>query len=211
MDTRNSYARADFGRINVYRKPLIALAIIPLTAAILFNVSAFAPDTFGHEAVEMVGLALIALCIIGRTWSSMYIGGRKIETIVAEGPYSVVRNPLYVFSIIGAVGIGMQLGSVTAGVLLGALTLIFFYLMVLGEERVLLELHGAPYRDYLKRVPRFLPDFSLWHDQETLRVSPRYVRSTFIDALFFLIAVPAFEALEGLQNSGALPIFFKVY
>src|SRR5262245_34324764 len=64
-----------------------------------------------HELVEWIGIVFIVFCILGRTWSSLYIGGRKIEEFVQSGPYSVMRNPLYLFSCIGAIGVGMQAGT----------------------------------------------------------------------------------------------------
>ncbi|MGE0231763.1 MAG: isoprenylcysteine carboxylmethyltransferase family protein [Flavobacteriaceae bacterium] len=200
-----------FGLVHNRRKLLLGAAGVLALAGLVFNVSQFAPDTAAHEWIEYAGLALIVICIVGRTWSSMYIGGRKLKGIVTDGPYSIVRNPLYVFSVIGAAGVGMQLGSVTAGGLLGTVVFIFFYLLTIQEERVLEKLHGDVYRDYCSRVPRMVPDLRLWHDAERIEISPRVVRSTFFDALIFLVAVPAFEMLENLQVAGYVPTLFHIY
>jgi len=72
-----------------------------------------------HEAMRWLGAALIFVCVSGRTWCTLYIGGRKNHELVTAGPYSVCRNPLYVFSIIGAIGIGAQLGAVLVAILVG--------------------------------------------------------------------------------------------
>ena len=200
-----------FGLVHNRRKLLLGIAGLIALAALVFNVSRFAPDTAVHETLEYFGIALIIACILGRTWSSMYIGGRKLKGIVTDGPYSIVRNPLYVFSVIGAAGVGMQLGSITAGLLLGAVVFIFFYLLTLQEEQVLEKLHGDVYRAYCAKVPRMIPNPALWHDAEHIEISPRIVRRTFFDALIFLVAVPAFEMLERLQVAGHVPTLFHIY
>ena len=71
----------------------IALAVIlGLTLLVLLVVRSSAEGDF-HEYVEAVGLCLIAMGVIGRMWCTLYIGGRKSSEIIAQGPYSVSRNP----------------------------------------------------------------------------------------------------------------------
>ena len=163
-----------------------------------------------HEMIEWLGIVLIVLCILGRTWSSLYIGGRKIEEFVQTGPYSVMRNPLYFFSFLGAAGVGMQVGSVTLGLICAVLAWLVFYTVVRQEEQVLEARYGAAYRSYLGRVPRFLPNPSLWHDEPTLTIRPPRVLMTFADALVFLLAVPLAELFEYLQNTGAIPVLLRL-
>jgi protein-S-isoprenylcysteine O-methyltransferase Ste14 len=160
--------------------------------------------------IEWVGILGIVLCIAGRTWCSLYIGGRKIEQLVMLGPYSIVRNPLYVFSIIGAAGAGAQHGSVVVALVLGVLAWLVFYAVVLQEERLLTDRYGAAYAAYRAKVPRFLPKPGLWHDLPTLTIMPPRVLRTFGDAMFFLLAIPMADALEHLQNIGVLPILFRL-
>lgn len=161
-----------------------------------------------HEMIEWVGIVLIVACILGRTWASLYIGGRKIDALVMDGPYSTMRNPLYFFSFLGAVGAGAQTGSVIVALICGLIAYVVFYIVVLQEEKLLLERYGAPYRDYMARVPRFLPNPALWKDEPTLTIRPPRVLMTFADALVFLLAVPAAEAFEYLQETGVFPVLF---
>jgi protein-S-isoprenylcysteine O-methyltransferase Ste14 len=163
-----------------------------------------------HEMIEWLGIVLIVACILGRTWASLYIGGRKIEEFVQTGPYSVMRNPLYFFSFLGAAGVGMQAGSVALGLICAALAVLVFYVVVRQEEQVLAERYGQPYRSYLARVPRFLPKPSLWHDEPTLTIRPPRVLMTFADALVFLLAVPLAEFFEHLQETGVIPVLLRL-
>ena len=163
-----------------------------------------------HEMIEWAGIVLIVICILGRTWASLYIGGRKIEEFVQIGPYSVTRNPLYFFSFLGAAGVGAQTGSVVLALICALLAYVVFYVVVQREEEVLSARYGESYRDYLARVPRFIPNPSLWHDEPTLTIRPPRVLMTFADALVFLLAIPIAELFESLQGSGVIPVLLRL-
>jgi protein-S-isoprenylcysteine O-methyltransferase Ste14 len=163
-----------------------------------------------HEMIEWAGIVAIVVCILGRTWASLYIAGRKIEQFVTDGPYSVMRNPLYFFSIIGTAGAGAQLGSIVAGAVFGALAWAVFYVVTLQEERVMAERYHGAFADYLASVPRFLPNPRLWRDKPTLSIMPPKILRTFADAMLFLLSVPIAEGFEQLQNAGVLPVLFRL-
>ena len=110
----------------------------------------------------MLGVLLIFLGIAGRLWSTLYIGGRKSEEVVTGGPYSITRNPLYVFSSMAAAGVGAQMGSIVAMVGFGLICAAAFHIVILREERFLKEVLGAPYLAYLARVPRFFPTLPIY-------------------------------------------------
>ena len=96
-----------------------------------------------HDLIVRVGILLILLCIAGRTWCTLYIGGLKKVQLVTLGPYSLVRNPLYVFTIIGVAGVGAQTGSITMAVGLALLVAIVFYAVALQEQAFLADTFGG--------------------------------------------------------------------
>jgi protein-S-isoprenylcysteine O-methyltransferase Ste14 len=163
-----------------------------------------------HEAMRWIGAGLIFLCIMGRTWCSLYIGGRKIHELVTTGPYSVSRNPLYFFSIIGALGIGAQFGAVTVVILAGVCAWAVHILVVKHEEQLLLAEHGEVYARYCAEVPRFFPRFSRWNNVEALEVRTRTVMRTFVDASIFLAAIPVAGAFDILHHYGLLRVFLRL-
>jgi protein-S-isoprenylcysteine O-methyltransferase Ste14 len=76
--------------------------------------------------------------------------------IVDHGPYRFVRNPMY----IGILMVGMSLGLALGTWLLPVAASLMFTLLALRtriEERYLIERFGDQYRDYMKRVGRYLP------------------------------------------------------
>ena len=194
----------DLGVVQTRRKTSLAVAAI--FGFLLLVTTGSLWDHPMHRSFEAVGTYLIALCIFGRVLCSIYISGQKGAEIIAIGPYSVCRNPLYVFSFLGAVGVGILSGSIIVSIAFGLVTWIVFRGVVVQEEVFLLSKHGLLYRDYLNRVPRFVPDFSLWDSGERIVVNSNGVIRTFTDASLFLLAIPLIELLEFLKETGRLPL-----
>jgi protein-S-isoprenylcysteine O-methyltransferase Ste14 len=206
--TRLEPSAMDIATVQMLRKLGLLVMLAVLGVLFLFGTSRWPSPA--EDAIEWVGMALIFTCVCGRTWCSLYIGGRKISELVTVGPYSISRNPLYLFSIIGAVGVGAQLGSVAVAALAGIFAWTVHLMVVLQEERLLSVEHGDAYRAYLATVPRFLPRLALWRDVEMLQVTPRVVRRTFLDACLFLAAIPVAEALDVLHSFGWLRVIFRL-
>jgi protein-S-isoprenylcysteine O-methyltransferase Ste14 len=188
------------------RRRKLSLRMLALAGILVMTLVASAGPADGdiHDAIENIGLVLMFVCIAGRTWCSFYIGGRKVSTLVTTGPYSVTRNPLYVFSSIGAAGVGAMFGGIVFALVAGAVVVLVFLRLARREEAVLAEVHGDAFRRYCQNVPRFWPRFSGWRDEETVTIRMAAVYSTFVDSLFFLAAYPLAEGIEWLQQTGWL-------
>jgi protein-S-isoprenylcysteine O-methyltransferase Ste14 len=199
-------AAAAMARYQALRRLVLAVAIGLFCLLLVFGGSPH--DELMHERIEAHGIALILIGIGGRLWSILYIGGRKSAEIVATGPYSVVRNPLYFFSTIAAAGVGAQTGSITVAVAATVLCAISFYIVALREESHLKGLFGEPYHAYLARVPRFVPNPRLFRDQAEVTFSPRVFNHTLRDGLVFLVSIPCFELIEEGQELGLIPVLF---
>jgi protein-S-isoprenylcysteine O-methyltransferase Ste14 len=188
-------------------------ALWVLTLALLGSLAVFSTpldQPVLHEVVEWVGRFLIVVCIVGRCWCTLYIGGRKIAELVRIGPYSMMRNPLYTMSFIGAAGVGAQTGSIVMAVIFTLIGWVVFRMVVAREERFLSGRFGEAYQDYLRTVPRFMPNPRLWSSPEWVEVRPDRLVLTFIDGLWFLAAIPVFEGFEFLQNLGVLPVLLRL-
>jgi protein-S-isoprenylcysteine O-methyltransferase Ste14 len=203
-------ARKSLGTYQRMRRLVLAVMVVAMIVALLFGQSVFPPDTPIHETIEMVGVLLIFLGVIGRLWSTLYIGGRKSAEVVTGGPYSITRNPLYLFSSMAAAGVGAQMGSIVATIGFGALCAVAFHIVILREEKFLKTAMGESYRAYLARVPRFFPKLSLYQEGDTGSFKPRLLLNTLLDGLVFLVAMPVFEAIDTAQTSGVLPVLFRL-
>jgi protein-S-isoprenylcysteine O-methyltransferase Ste14 len=200
---------AGLGRYQHMRRVALFGAIVVVSAGLLFCSSRYGDGAL-HEFVEALGIGLIGIGILGRLWCTVYIGGRKSAEIVDRGPYSVTRNPLYVFSTIAATGVGAQTGSVVVALFFGIATAMAFHIVIRREEHHLAGIFGDAYADYLGRVPRFFPKFALFRDADRVEARPERLYRTLGDGLVFLVAVPAFEAVELLQDAGWLPVLLRL-
>jgi len=191
------------------RRLALFVLLIAAFLALLFVGSAWTEHV--HESIEAAGLALIVVGIAGRIWCTLYIGGRKASEIVASGPYSISRNPLYVFSSIAAGGAGAATGSLLLGAIFMLGCAVAFRVVILREERYLRDAFGADFDSYVARVPRFLPNPALYQDIRRVTVDTRLVYRTLTDGLVFFLALPFFETVELLQGSGYLPVLLRLY
>jgi hypothetical protein len=62
----------------------------------------------------------------------------------------------------------------------------------------------------MMRVPRFMPNLSLYQSRDSLQVFPRQIAITFFDAVIFFIAVPVMELFDYLHDAGYLPTLFHL-
>ena len=57
-------------------------------------------------------------------------------------------------------------------------------------------------------MPRFFPNLALYLEGDTGSFRPRLLLNTLLDGLAFLVALPAFELIDGMQQSGVLSVWF---
>jgi hypothetical protein len=81
---------------------------------------------------------------------------KKNEELATTGPYAYSRNPLYLGSIVIAIGFAIAARDpwVAAGM---AALFIFIYVPVIRAEEAFLREHFDEYDSYASRVPRLLP------------------------------------------------------
>jgi protein-S-isoprenylcysteine O-methyltransferase Ste14 len=160
--------------------------------------------TLAATALFLAGLALVGVATVGRLWCSLYISGNKDTELVTVGPYSVTRNPLYFFSFIGFVGVGLATETLTFALVLGAFFAIVYPFVIADEERFLASHFGTAFADYCARTPRFVPRWSHYVEPQTWRVDTRLFRRTMRDVVWFVWLVALIELVEALHEHHVL-------
>ena len=93
-------------------------------------------------------------------------GNQKAGAVASElnttGPYSLVRNPLYVGRIVNFTGIAMLTGSWVYGALIFLISVLIYERISVYEEEFLREKFGHAHAEWAKRVPALLPRLIGW-------------------------------------------------
>jgi len=160
------------------------------------------------QIAEMLGYALLVAATLWRIWCALFIAGTKNGELAEQGPYAMARNPLYLGNFLGVVGFGFAVEQPLVAIGLGAAFALFYPSVVAQEEANLARIFGGRYRAYCARVPRWLPEWSLYREPALVTLAPKHVRKAILDAMWFLWAFALWEFVEELHKLNLLPTLF---
>jgi len=107
--------------------------------------------------VFLLALALFAWAVMTMTRAGTNVpGNRPATTIVANGPYRFTRNPIYVGMFLSIAGLAIAFDTSWLLLTLVAFALVVRYGVVAREEAYLERKFGDVYRDYRRRVRRWI-------------------------------------------------------
>jgi len=101
-----------------------------------------------------IGTGLIISGLVIRALASGHV--QKNEQLTMSGPYAYTRNPLYLGSLILAVGFAISGRNWWIGAGLILMFLAIYLPVIRGEEEFLRE-HFPEFAEYARQVPRLLP------------------------------------------------------
>lgn len=114
----------------------------------------------------VVGFAVIFTGELIRFWGVSIVGAETRTTgavggtfLITNGPFSYVRNPLYVGNMMLYAGVGIMSMALFPWMLLVAISWFYlqYYLIVTREEEYLAATFGGEFEEYRKNVRRFVP------------------------------------------------------
>ena len=183
-----------------------ALAFLLL---VIFTESAQDPSLVS-DFLFLLGLLLVSVATAGRLWCAVYINGYKNRELVVHGPYSITRNPLYFFSLIGFVGVGFATETWTIPLAALVAFAVFYPQVIRKEERFLKSFFGPAFDEYAARTPRFFPDFRLFREPESYVIDTKRFRQSICDVLWFLWLVGLIELTEALHLHEIIRPLFRL-
>ncbi len=143
-----------------------------------------------NALIWAAGGAIFAMGLMIRIWSQQYLHFRLRMNMVLTtgGPYSLVRNPIYIGNTLICLGIVVASEVLWMVPVTLLVCCIAYRFVVRYEESYLTKKYGQPYLDYMQRVPRWSPKFSkapakLW--------APHYLGPSVKTELYnFLFLIP---------------------
>ena len=129
-----------------YWWPLPTSTIGEVALAVVAIVLAFASNWWSLRAVQTLGKQW--------TYEARVIEGHELIT---QGPYAVVRNPIYLGMFGLMVSSGLVFTTWWALLLAVVVFLVGNQIRIRAEEKLLRETFGSQFDEYARRVPAFFP------------------------------------------------------
>ncbi len=204
MFNAKSFATA---RINLSR-----LATLLLVGALCVTSSRWAEaNPLLGELLALTGWILTGIGVLGRVWSGSYICGRKNQQLMTVGPYSLCRNPLYLFSFIGGIGIMLVTQTLLFPALYVLIFLAYYHPVMHAEEQTLQAMHGENFEKFRREVPLFWPRSWRFTESEQYPMSARHFRRFLLEVIWFIVLAAVLQLMHYLHGVGSLPNWYSVY
>lgn len=197
-------------RVESWRKPAtVFVTVFWLLAASVIESRWGEHSLFGIVLLA-IGFLLTGIGVLGRVWCLSYIAGRKTEELVTHGPYSLCRNPLYFFSLTGAIGVGLGTGTLTFPILVMLGFAAYYPAVMKSESQRLREEHHDAYDAYLKSTPALWPAVSKFRDIEAITINSKPFRRGTFDTFWFFGALALMHIFAELHHIEFLPTLIRL-
>jgi protein-S-isoprenylcysteine O-methyltransferase Ste14 len=193
------------------RRPLTLLFGMFVAAVVLTTGSRWSASGGGREVLFLVGMCLASVGAFGRIWSNLFISGYKSKQLITTGPYSLCRNPLYFFSAVGMVGIGLATETLSIPLLLIMFFAAYYPTIIGREEQRLLIRHGESFAIYCCQTPAFWPEWSRYSEPDIYVMQPRAMRKNLADAFWFVALAAIVHVEAHLAGLSGIPTLFNLW
>jgi protein-S-isoprenylcysteine O-methyltransferase len=125
----------------------------------------FPRATFATELSSIVGLVLMGLGLVVRSWAIVHLGRfftvnvavAADQRIIETGPYRSIRHPSYTGLLLLAVGLGLCFGNFASLLVLVVPMIAMMLKRMRVEEEALAATLGSAFREYMGRTKRLIP------------------------------------------------------
>ena len=166
--------------------------------------------TFWDESAEIFGVSFILLGQLFRASARGFKAENSKEgnALVQGGPYSLVRNPMYLGIFLIGLGIVLMLFKWWVLIIFLAVSIIRYVPLTRKEEKKLLQLFPETYPAYCKKVPyRFMPALRDIFDKDIKSYLPlrlTWIKKEIGSILGVLILTLLVESLMDISHEGVI-------
>jgi protein-S-isoprenylcysteine O-methyltransferase Ste14 len=158
---------------------------------------------FESLMISIFGFIMVLIGSFGRIWASIYIEGNKTRKLITEGPFSMVRNPLYFFSLLIMIGFCLALKSIYLGISLLIIFIFFHFPTILNEESKLKMIHKDEFKKYMDSTPRLFPNpfiYNIPNSDEILSVKIKKINRNLIQVIIIILLYTLIDVLYLILN-----------
>ena len=181
-----------------------ALIFLGLGAMVLFPNFVF-PEwkkrVFDY-ALDILGFALVLFGFLFRISARGYKEEKTNNgnSLVKDGPYAIIRNPMYFGSFIIGTGVIIMLLKLWFFLIFTAIFLMIYMPQIKKEEDVLLDRFGQEYKEYRRITPKYFPRiYCLLNLNQYVFLKPFWVKKemfSFIPAVVLIIFMEIWEHIR---------------
>ena len=186
-----------------------AILLLVFFPAIFFR---YEKMNFLDEIAEICGIVFILLGQILRVSAR----GHKSEhsssgnALIQEGPYSLVRNPMYLGILLIGIGVVLMLFYWWVTFIFLLVFVSRYILLIFKEEKELAKNFPKDYSDYQRRVPRILPSMGLLLEKDISDYLPlklSWLKKEMGSILTVLFITLLLESWEDIRDGGIRTYF----
>ena len=190
-------------KINGFIMFIVIILIVLFPKAFFRKVDVYLSD----GAAEVFGVAFILLGQMFRASARGYKSEHSQEgrILIQEGPYALVRNPMYLGILLIGLGIVLVLFEWWAVFIFLLVFTIRYISLIFKEEKNLMILFPQAYPDYCKKVPRILPSLAILSQKDISEYLPlklSWVKKEIGSILAVLLIAIFAESFEEIKSRG---------
>ena len=137
----------------------LILLVLSVLLNLIFPVPAFLSQPSTYSGCLFIGLGFV-LALWSRSLflrnSTTLQSSEEPTSLVTSGPFRISRNPIYLGMAAILLGVAVLLGTLVTFAFPVLFVMLIGFLIIPGEERNLEKIFGEQYREYKKRVRRWI-------------------------------------------------------
>ncbi|MBU0548821.1 MAG: isoprenylcysteine carboxylmethyltransferase family protein [Candidatus Omnitrophica bacterium] len=159
------------------------------------------------DFLEIMGIGLILLGQLLRVSARGYKSenSQSGNSLIQDGPYRMVRNPMYLGLILIGLGIVLFIFQFWAFIIFVLFFTFRYFTLIRKEEGILFNNFGQAYQDYKKKTPRLFPSprfLFTTNIQEYLPIKFNWFKREFPAIIIVLCVSLIIESWEELGTEG---------